>query len=177
MSAAVGCTRVDVAAPCSHDRRVARRENYFWTPRGDARVVANRAGRVTLRIALASYGPGAASWDVDRFNSVEFFALQCVVGFWSQAKYSAAIRSVQATPALLAAVARHKHADELDRLDDISGPDASEADWYAFSEAAERIVVEAALERQGGVRRTLTLRAADRGWVAHMGPLRDWCLG
>lgn len=44
-------------------------QDYFWTPRSDARVVTNHDGHVTLDLVLANYGPGADSWDVDCFNS------------------------------------------------------------------------------------------------------------
>jgi hypothetical protein len=159
---------------------VTDRSTYFWTPRGDARVVASEHEQVTLELVLANYGEGADSWDLDRFNALEFVALQCVVGFWTEARWMVASKGSRATPALVAAVEQHARAAALDRLAELSRPrrePASEDEWWEFSEAAARIVAAAELSRFGGVRRTLRLRAADPTWIAHMAPLGHWCLG
>jgi hypothetical protein len=93
-------------------------QEYFWLPRGDARVARIEGGRLTLSLVLASYGPGAASWDVDHFNALKFFCLQCLAGFWSDATYSVAIKSMRSTPELVAAVEGHEA--ELDALNALS---------------------------------------------------------
>ncbi|MFY0533570.1 hypothetical protein [Nannocystis pusilla] len=159
---------------------MSSRRTYFWKPRGDARVVASEGDRVPLAVVLANYGEGADSWDLDCFNALEFVALQCIVGFWTDAKWTVASQGPRATPALIAAVEGHAHAAELDRLAEVSRPrreHASDDDWWEFSEAATRIVREVELSRIGGAHRTLRLRAADPSWIAHMAPLADWCLG
>lgn len=159
---------------------MSHRSTYFWSPRGDARVVASAGDRLTLEVVLANYGEGADSWDLDCFNALEFVALQCIVGFWTDAQWTVASKGPRATPALIAAIEGHARAAELDRLAQVSRPRSEHADdddWWEFSEAAARIVLEVELSRIGGVRRLLRLRAADATWIAHMLPLGDWCLG
>jgi hypothetical protein len=151
---------------------------YFWTPRGDAHVVGNDAGRVTLDIALPTYGMDAYSWDIDHYNALDFFCLQCVVGFWGDAKYSVAVRSMDVTPALIAAVEGHARSVELDELERLTHVrDPVEDDWLAFAAAAERLIADVEIDRRGPVRRTLRFRVTDPAHASHIGPLRDWCLG
>lgn len=152
---------------------------YFWTPRGDAQVIRNEGRTVVLSIDLASYGPGAPSWDVDRFNTLKFFCLQLIVGFWRRAKYVVAIGAAD-SPELTAIVASHPHKAALDELQALSAPardPADETQWSTFGAAAERIVTDVSIERQGALYRTLTFTVADPAWIAHLGPLPTWCLG
>lgn len=155
-------------------------QEYFWLPRGDAHVAHVEGGSVTLTIVLASYGPGAPSWDVDHFNSLKFFCLQALVGFWSDAKYSVAIKSMRSTPQLVSAVEGHAHKAELDELTALSSsyPEApTEKGWSAFGAAAERIITRVSIQRRGHRKRTLTFTVEDPAWLAHLGPVQDWCLG
>lgn len=131
---------------------------------------------MVLGVVLAGYGEGAESWALDTFNSVRFVCLQCIVGFWVDAKYVVAVGSQRATRALVDAVEGHAYAGELDRLAALASG-GGEDDWFAFGEAAERIVALAALAPDEGARLRLSFRAVDAGYVVHMGPLRDWCLG
>lgn len=159
---------------------MAREPEYFWTPRGDTRVVRNEGGRVTLAVVLASYGEGAPSWPVDHFNPLEFFCLQCIVGFWGDAKYTVAIKSMRATPELAEIVANHPQRAALDELDELSSPLSRapcEPRWFAFATAAERIVTAASIAPGREWGQVLTFSVADPGWVVHLGPLPTWCIG
>lgn len=131
---------------------------------------------MVLAVLLADYGEGADALALDAFNNLRFVCLQCIVGFWVDAKYAVAVGSHRATRALVDAVDGHAYAGELDMLAAlVSG--GGEDEWFAFAEAAERIVGEAALAPDEGARLRLSFRAADPGYVGHMAPLRDWCLG
>ena len=151
---------------------------YFWTPRGDATVVRNEGGEVTLAITLADYGPGTKTWDVDHYNSLKFFSLQCIVGFWRRAVYWAGMTRDPPSAELVAAVRGHAHAEELNALNPLKRQDDEgdgQARWGAFGAEAERLITDASLERRGR-RRTLRFTVADPSWVTHLGPVEDWDL-
>jgi|GEM_PF-5158718 len=147
---------------------------YFWSPRGDVHLEEITADQATLKIVLADYGEGAEIWDIDEFNSLRFFSLQCIVEFWESVKYGSPAAKGFTKQDLRDFASRVSAATTLNQLADLALPFADaqfnlksdeqvHRDWEAFNTQAEILIFDPVKVVQTFRTRMLSFRVQEAG--------------